>query len=384
MSLTTPWIWHRKNWPKLTFDASALAGDLSHAYGAHANMVAKALSIGLTDAREIALEATASEALATAAIEGERLDLTAVRSSVLRKLGLPSTGPVDRHVDGLIELLHDATTRTDVPLDKERLCGWQASLFPRGFSGVHRITAGAWRTHEYPMQIVSGIPGGETVHYQAPPSAEVPDHMAQFLEWFDRTTPRPACSIDGLARAAVAHLWFESIHPFEDGNGRVGRAIVDFAVAQHLHDPLRLYSLSHQLARSRGAYHDALNAASRGDVDVTTWVQWFIRQCTAAYDAASETIAQALLKRDFWQQAAAADVNDRQRKVLRRLLDAGDGGFLGGMTAAKYMKMTGASKATATRDLVDLEERGLVLSAGGGRSVHYSVAVSGWAHGLVR
>lgn len=381
MSLTTPWIWRRKNWPKLTFDAAVLAGDLSDAYRAHANMVAKALSIGIADANEIALEATASEALATAAIEGERLDLAAVRSSVLRKLGFSSTGPVDRHVDGLIELLHDATTRTDIPLDKERLCGWQASLFPTGFSGVHRITTGTWRTHADHMQVVSGMPGRGTVHYLAPPSAEVPHHMAQFLDWFDRTTPRPSCSIDGLARAAVAHLWFETVHPFEDGNGRVGRAIVDFAVAQHLRDPLRLHSLSHQLARSRGAYYEALNAASRGDVDVTTWVQWFIRQCTAAYDTASEAIAQALLKRDFWQKATAADVNDRQRKVLRRLLDAGDGGFEGGMTAAKYMKMTGASKATTTRDLVDLQERGLVLPKGGGRSVRYNVAVSGWAHG---
>ena len=232
------------------------------------------------------------------------------------------------------------------------------------------------------MQIVSGMPGREVVHYEAPPSKNVPVQMARFLAWFAETSPLNGKVFDGLARAAISHLWFESIHPFEDGNGRIGRAIVDMAMAQHFRAPVRLYSLSRQLLTSRSEYYDVLNQAQRGDVDVTAWVRWFARQCTAAFDTANKVIDQAIEKRRFWDRNAAYELHERQRKVLQRLLDDGDGGFLGGLNVEKYMKMTGVSKATATRDLTEMVAGGQLWSHGAGKAVRYYVNVPGWSHGL--
>jgi Fic family protein len=238
------------------------------------------------------------------------------------------------------------------------------------------------------MQIVSGQPGREVVHYVAPPSKDVPAQMKRFLTWFADTSPAQAAtlpagsrSIDGFARAALAHLWFESIHPFEDGNGRIGRAIVDMVMAQHLRQPVRLYSLSRQFLTS-SAYYDALNHAQRGETDVTAWVQWFARQCTAACHAASQVNDQAIEKRRFWEKHEGGRLHERQRKVLQRLLDDGDGGFLGGLNAEKYMKMTGVSKATATRDLSAMVTCGQLRSHGVGKSVRYYINVPGWSHGV--
>ena len=381
------WIWQQPGWPALIFDSQALGADLAEAYRMHGLIEGKAVAIGLSGTSELALAAMADEVVATAAIEGERLSMDAVRSSVMRRLGLAASGPVDRSVDGLVGVLDDATGQQDQHLDEDRLCRWQSALFPGGTSGLARIAVGRYREHDEPMQIVSGAMGREVVHYEAPPSRDVPRHMADFLRWFDATAPgrQPAPEarpIDGLARAAVAHLWFETIHPFEDGNGRIGRAIVDMAVAQHLRQPVRLYSLSRQLQRMREAYYDHLNAAQRGTLDVTPWVQWFVRQCTAAYAAANQVIDQALEKRRFWERHDASGLNERQRKVLQRLLDAGDGHFLGGLNAEKYTKLTGASKATATRDLADMVRQGQLWTAGAGKALRYYVNVPGWTHGV--
>ncbi len=393
------WIWQQPNWPALTFDAVSLGPDLAEAYRTHGLMEGKAAAIGLTPASEVALDAMTAEAVATAAIEGERLPMDAVRSSVMRRLGLAATGPTQRSIDGLVEVLNDATAGCDQPLDEDRLCRWQSALFPGGTSGITRIAVGRYRTHADPMQIVSGPLGREVVHYEAPPSKDVPRHMREFLRWFEKTTPvRPSSRkptspsrqaakpvaepLDGLARAALAHLWFESIHPFEDGNGRIGRAIVDMAVAQHLRQPVRLYSLSLQLKGEREAYYDGLNAAQQGPLDVTPWVHWFVRQCSAAYVAANRVIDQALQKRHFWDRHEASALKERQRKVLQRLLDAGDGQFDGGLNAEKYMKMTGASKATATRDLTQMVDDGQLWTAGVGKALRYYVNVPGWTHGM--
>jgi Fic family protein len=388
MNLQTPWIWRRAAWPHFTFDPRAIAADLAAAYRLHGVIEGKAAAIGLTPTSQIALDATAEEVVATAAIEGERLSLDAVRSSVMRRLGLASPGPSDRHVDGLVAVIEDATTAHGQPLDADRLCRWQSALFPGGTSGIQRIAVGRYRDHDTPMQIVSGAPGRESVHYESPPSRDVPACMQRFLQWFAETAP-PAdpgratsrTAIDPLARAAIAHLWFESIHPFEDGNGRLGRAIVDMAVAQHLHQPVRLYSLSRQLLASRSGYYDALNAAQRGDLDVTAWVAWFVRQCSAAYASASQVIDRALEKRRFWDRHEGSGLNERQRKALQRLLDAGNGGFEGGMNAEKYIKMTSTSKATATRDLADMVAKGQLWTSGAGKALRYYVAVPGWTHG---
>lgn len=378
-----PWNWLRADWPAFSYDEAAIGADLANAYRLHGIMEGKAAGVGLSATSPAVLEALADEALATAAIEGERLSLDAVRSSVLRRLGLPAQGPVDRAVDGLVAVINDATASHGVPLDEDRLCRWQSALFPGGTSGLHRIAVGRYRDHPDPMQIVSGPPGREVVHFEAPPSADVPRHMDQFIIWFNGTAPGVASTarLDGLARAAIAHLWFESIHPFEDGNGRMGRAIADMAVAQHLSTPARLSSLSRQLLAHRADYYDQLNRCQRGGMDVTSWVQWFVQQCAAAYSAASATMDEALVKRRFAEQHGIAGLPERQRKVLQRLLDDGDGGFLGGLNAEKYMKMTGASKATATRDLAEMVKQGQLWTTGAGKALRYYVNVPGWTHG---
>lgn len=381
------WIWQRAEWPVLAYDAQAAAPDLAEAHRMSGVVEGLALAIGLGQASPVALDALSDEALATAAIEGQRLPPDAVRSSVMRRLGLASTGPKDRHADGLVAVLADATNAPDQPLDADRLCRWQSALFPGGTSGLQRIVVGRYREHTDPMQIVSGLPGRERVHYEAPPSAQVPAQMARFIAWFNDSAPAQARApdeavMDGFARAAIAHLWFESIHPFEDGNGRIGRALVDRVLAQHLRQSVRLHSLSRQLLDQRTAYYDALNRVQRGDADLTNWVRWFARQCTAACQAAVLVIHQAGAKRRFWEQHAGPALHERQRKVLQRLLDDGDGGFAGGLNAEKYMKMTGVSKSTATRDLADLVANGQLWTRGTGRALRYYVNMPGWTHGL--
>ncbi|MBU3737519.1 MAG: Fic family protein [Rhodoferax sp.] len=399
MSARPAWIWQQPDWPVLGYDPQATAVDLSLALRWTGIVEGKAAAIGLQDSLPLVLDAYAEEALATARMEGQALPPDAVRSSVLRHLGLSQQGPVDRHADGLVAVLADATQAPGEPLTEDRLCRWQAALFPTGLSGLQRIAVGRYRDHADPMQIVSGMPGRETVHYEAPPSRDVRRHMGAFLDWFAATNPAaspignpdnaaPRETTDGISRAAIAHLWFESIHPFEDGNGRLGRAVVDLAMAQYLHSghgtSLRLVSLSTQWMRHRTAYYDALNEAQRGTGDVTGWVSWFAQQWTQACQTASKVMDQAVLKQRFWQTHASSVLQPRQRKVLQRLLDDGDGGFLGGLNADKYMKMTKVSKATATRDLALMVAAGQLRSQGKGRAVRYLVNVPEWLHGAER
>ncbi|WP_431051222.1 Fic family protein [Roseateles sp. L2-2] len=387
-SAPTTSIWQRPDWPDFHYDAQAVAPDLFEAYVTHGMVEGKAMAIGLGVTSPVVLDVFADEVIATAAIEGERLSADAVRSSVLRRMGLSEEGPVDRHVDGLVAMIADATGRIDQPLDEDRLCRWQAALFPTGLSGLQRIAVGRYRDHADPMQIVSGRPGREVVHYQAPASRDVPAEMQRFLAWFEATTPRKGVPqslegprLDGLARAAIAHFWFESIHPFEDGNGRVGRAVIDMAIAQHLRPTMRLHSLSRQLLTARTEYYAALEG-SRGGMDLTAWVRWFVRQYTRACDAANHVMDTAVQKRRFWDTQAAGEMAERRRKVLQRLLDDGDGGFLGGLNAEKYMKMTGVSKATATRDLSEMTAAGQLRAHGVGKAMRYYVDVPGWTHGI--
>lgn len=383
------YIWQRPDWPHFTFDSNAALPDLGEAHRALGELEGRAQAIGLAQAREVTLQAFSKEVVATAAIEGETLAADVVRSSVMRRLGLSDDGVVDRRVDALVDIINDALTSINEPLDEDRLCRWQSALFPGGTSGIHRIAVGRYRDHDDPMQIVSGRPGREVVHYTAPPSRQVRAEMQRFLAWFAETKPtdlarpeRRTTPLDGLVRAAMAHLWFESIHPFEDGNGRLGRAVMDLALAQHQGGSIRLYSLSGQLLSSRKAYYDQLNRAQCGDMDVTGWVCWLVQQFAAACHHASAVIDNALLKRAFWEAHAGQLTHERQRKVVQRLLDDGDGGFLGGLNAEKYMKMTGASKATATRDLQALTAHGLLRTVGAGRALRYYVNVSGWRHGV--
>jgi Fic family protein len=277
------YIWQQPDGPLFRFDVVAVGGALQVARQRLGEALELAQALGLPALDGVLQDLWVSEAVATAAIEGERLDLATVRSSVLRRLGLgDAAGPTSRDVDGLVAMMQDATAGFDQPLDGDRLCRWQSALFAGGTSGVQRIAVGRFRDHADAMQIVSGPLGREVVHYTAPPSAAVTAQMERLLDWFEATRPRSDAQrqqkggVDGITRAALAHLWFESIHPFEGGNGRIGRAIADMVLAQDLGRPIRLVSLSGQLQASRRAYCDALNAAQSSGLDVTPWVLWFI------------------------------------------------------------------------------------------------------------
>jgi Fic family protein len=365
------WIWQQPDWPGFRWDEAHLASLLARARLAQGKVIGAAR---LLDAN-LTLEAVAAilveDSLTTSAIEGERLDPDAVRSSVARRLGLPTAGlpAPPRAVDGLIDLLLDATRRHDVPLSAERLFGWQAALFPTGYSGLHAIRVGALRGNE-PMQVVSGGIGKEKVHFIAPPRNGLEAEVDRFLAWFN------ACptGLDGLVRAGLAHLWFVTLHPFEDGNGRLARAITDMALAQDERQPMRLFSLSAQIQRERAGYYDILERTQRDGLDVTEWLAWFLTQVEAAATAAEQTVANTLAKARFWLRHQATDLNERQRKVLNRLLDARPDGFEGGINTRKYMGLTKTSRATAYRELADLVEKGCLRPTGkGGRSSGYEI-----------
>lgn len=374
-----PYIWQQPDWPHLRYDVAIASNALLRARELKGQVSGMARAVGQEGLGKVEQELWMQEAVATAAIEGERLDLAAVRSSVLRRLGADDAGPTDRHIDGLVEVLHDATTRFDEPLDTDRLCRWQSALFPGGTVGIRRIAVGRYRDHADAMQIVSGLPGREVVHYTAPPSSRVPQEMDTFLAWFARTRHS---DMDGIARAAIAHLWFETIHPFEDGNGRVGRAVADMALAQDTGASTRLFSLSRQLLTDRKGYYDALAAGQSGNMDATVFVQWFADAFGRACVASSNVIQASLERSRFWARHAQHAVNERQRQLLQRLLEAGDGGFLGGLNVEKYLKMVRVSKATATRDLSDLVRHGMLHTAGQGKALRYYLTMPGWTHGV--
>lgn len=377
----TRYIWQQKNWPALTVNSVELAAALDSARLEQGRLLGQLDAIGLAQMAEISREVWVQDTLATAAIEGEQLNADSVRSSVARRLGLSHASTRDRDVDGLVELLEDASRNYQTPLTHDRLYRWQAALFAGstidGLAGIRRVAVGCYRTHKDEMQIVSGRQGQEVVHYQAPASTRVKQEMTSFLDWFN-AAPTSLQGMNGLVRAAMAHLWFETIHPFEDGNGRVGRAIADLALAQDMGAAVRVFGLSKQLLESRSEYYDALNAAQCGGLDVTPWVLWFIQSFTKACVRSQAVVQVAMQKAAFWQRANSLDFNARQRKILARLLEAGDGGFLGGMTTDKYSKMNNTSKPTATRDLTQLLAWGLLVVTGVGKATRYAVNVEGW------
>lgn len=369
------YVWQQATWPKWTYDLEALTNVLAHARQRQGMVIGKAQAVGLASDYLACVinQIWINEVMGTAAIEGQQLNLDWVRSSVMRKLGMVNSSQSSRSVDGLVDVMFDATLLFDQELSADRLCRWQSALFPGGTSGIQRIEVGKFRTFPEPMQIVGGKMGEEKVYYQAPDSSRVPQEMEQFINWFNHPN-----NLDGIIRAAIAHVWFETIHPFEDGNGRIGRAIIDIALTQDMQSPLRLYSMSRQLQENRADYYHFLNDAQKGSLDITSWIKWFITQFSAACQQSSAYIDQAVEKARFWASHAGNTFNERQRKTLQKLLDAGDGGFLGGLTADKYAKITGASKATATRDLTDLLQKGALVITGQGKATKYYVNVPGW------
>jgi Fic family protein len=310
------------------------------------------------------------EGLTTSAIEGEKLNPDSLRSSIARRLGLPTAGlpRPSPAVEGLVEVLLDATQRYQQPLTLERLSGWQAALFPTGRSGLLEIRVGTLRGRA-PMQIVSGPIGRERVHYEAPPRARLGREMRSFLKWFNV----PPAGLDGLLRAGLAHAWFEVLHPFEDGNGRVGRALLDMALARDENRSVRLYSMSARFMDQRDAYYAALERTSSGDLDITPWLLWFLEQVEAAVRSSETLVAAVVQKARFWMQHAQSEINERQLKALNRMLDAEPGGFVGGMTNKKYATLTKASPATAQRDLASLVDKGCLVLVGTGRGARYEL-----------
>lgn len=374
------YVWERPEWPNLFFDATLLTEALARARLEQGRVLGAFRAIGLPDSVGVERELWTGEAISTAAIEGEQLDLDTVRSSVMRRLGEENAGQrTNRHVDGLLDVMQDATASWRERLDDDRLTRWHSALFPGGTSGLRRITVGRYRDSTEPMQIVSGAVGKERVHYEAPASANMAREMAAFLDWWERTRRGSEHAIDGLLRAGIGHIWFETIHPFEDGNGRLGRALIDMALAQDIESPQRYCSLSTQLMAHRGAYYDALSAAQRGSVDVTAWLVFFIGQFHLASTAAQMAVDIAIERSRFWVAHADHPVNGRQRKVLQRMLDAGPGGFEGAMSTEKYSHLAPTTKVTASRDLADLSRLGLVVSTGKGRGTRYWINLPGWA-----
>ncbi len=362
------YIWEALKWPEFRWEPRQLIELLAGVSREHGKLLGKMEALGFELRNEAHLQTLTEDVVKTSEIEGENLQREQVRSSIARRLGMDVGGlvPVDRNVEGVVEMMLDATSNYSDPLTEERLFAWHASLFPTGRSGMHQITVGGWRTMDAgPMRVVSGPIGREKVHFEAPSAELVPDEMASFLEWFERST-----EADPLIVAGLAHLWFVTIHPFEDGNGRIARAIADMVLARSERIGQRFYSMSAQIRREHKKYYEILESTQKSELDVTSWLQWFIGCLQRAVEGSEDMLESTLQKARFWERFAMEPLNDRQIKVLNRLLD----GFEGKLTSSKWAKIAKCSQDTAHRDIVDLIERGaLKKDPGGGRSTSYSL-----------
>jgi Fic family protein len=354
----------------MTWDERRLSPLLARASREQGRLLGKMEGLGFRLRSEAHLRTLTEDVVKSSEIEGEKLDSAQVRSSIARKLGLDVGGlvPSDRNVDGVVELMVDATGKHAASLTQERLFGWHAALFPTGRNSLTRITVGDWRDDEAgPMQVISGPVGRQKVHYQAPPANRLSREMKAFLKWL----AKPGDS-DGLLVAGLAHLWFVTIHPFDDGNGRIARAIADMALARAEGTGQRFYSMSAQIRRERNAYYEMLEQTQKGGLDVTAWQEWFLGCLLRAIEGTHDTLGFVLNKAKFWERFAREPLNERQIKALNRLLD----GFEGKLTTSRYAKLAKCSQDTAYRDILDLVERGaLRKDPGGGRSTGYSLAI---------
>ncbi len=364
------YVWQYPTWPTFTLDYEQLTPQLGRCRHFQGQLFQQVKSLGLDLELKAQLESLTKEAVKTAEIEGELLNPDSVRSSVAIRLGLPTAGlPVaPRSVDGLVDILMDATGSDNKPLTAERLQSWQAALFPTGYSGLFKIITGDWRTE--PMQVVSGPVGRKIVHYEAPPAEQVNAEIDAFLTWWQESHPDRG-GVDPILRAGIAHYWFVAIHPFADGNGRIGRALADMALAQGDSAAKRCCSLSSTIMESRDAYYTVLSRTSKGHGDLTEWLSWFLNCHEHAMQESQNTIGKVMGTSRFWQNVSHLDMNTRQRKVVGKLLEAGEDGFEGGLTAKKYQGMSKGSRATVTRDLADLVEKGVLSMQGERRTTKY-------------
>jgi Fic family protein len=362
-------IWQQRDWPQWTYDHERLAPLLAQVHLAQGYLIGRMHDLGPDLRDQATLWVLTQDVLKTSEIEGETLSPESVRSSIARRLGIEigALAPADRHVDGLVDMVLDATQQHATALTTQRLFGWHAALFPTGYSGLNQIRVGRWRDDaQGPMQVVSGPMHRQRVHFEAPAADCLDVEMEGFLSWFNGNNQD-----DPVIKAGLAHLWFVTIHPFEDGNGRMARAVSDMALARAEQSTQRFYSLSAQMQRERKDYFDFLEATQKGGLEVTAWLMWFLGCLLRAIQGADETLSQTLSKARFWQRWAGLPFNERQIKLLNRLLD----GFDGKLTSSKWAAIAKCSQDTALRDINDLLARGaLQKTAASGRSTSYELA----------
>jgi Fic family protein len=364
----TMYLWERRQWPQLGWNNPDLSALLVRTSREQGRLLGRMESVGFDLRAEAHLSTLTEDVVKSSDIEGEKLERDQVRSSIARRLGMDVAGlvPSERNVDGVVEMMLDATGNYAEELTEKRLFAWHAALFPTGHSGMQKIIVGAWRNDSSgPMQVVSGPVGKAKVHYEAPPAARLPREMKRFLRWF-----ADPGSTDPLLVAGLAHLWFVTIHPFDDGNGRIARAIADMALARSEKTGQRFYSMSGQIRRERDSYYTMLERTQKGDPDVTPWQEWFLNCLLRAIEGAQDALGTVLNKARFWERFAKEPLNERQIKVLNRLLD----GFEGKLTTSKWAKVARCSQDTAHRDILDLLARGVLRKdPAGGRSTSYSL-----------
>lgn len=362
------YIWQAGDWPNWRFDLAALASPMAEVSRAQGLLMGRLADVGMAPRDQANLAALTEDVVKTSEIEGEQLNVESVRSSIARRLGVDigALTPVDRHVEGVVEMVLDATTHCQASVTRERLFGWHAALFPTGYSGLSRIKVGGWRDDATgPMQVVSGPIGRQWVHFQAPPAERLEAETSHFLNWLNGAANEPP-----LLRAGLGHLWFVTLHPFDDGNGRIARAIGDLLLARAEGSPQRFYSLSAHIQREREAYYDILEQTQKRSLDVTEWLAWFLDILHRAVDEAHHTLDVVLFKARFWQRWATTPLNERQVKLLSKLLD----GFEGKLTSSKWASIAKCSQDTALRDINDLLARGVLRKMdAGGRSTSYEL-----------
>jgi Fic family protein len=362
------YIWQADDWPNWRYDLAKLAQPMAAVSRAQGALLGRLADVGMALRNEASLAALTEDVINTSEIEGEHLNAASVRSSIARRLGVDIGGlaPVDRYVEGVVDMELDATGRCYVPVSKERFFGWHAALFPTGYAGLSRINVAAWRDDARgPMQVVSGPIGRQRVHFEAPPAERLEFEMTRFIDWLNAETSEPP-----LIKAGLGHLWFVTVHPFDDGNGRIARAVGDLLLARADGNPQRFYSLSAQIQRERKAYYDILERTQKSSLEVTEWLTWFLAMLQRAVDQAQHTLDKVLAKTRFWQRVVGKPMNERQVKVLNRLLD----GLDSKLTSSKWAAIAKCSTDTALRDIHELLEHGVLRkSAAGGRSTSYEL-----------
>ena len=365
------YIWQASDWPSWRYDLAALAQSLAHVSRAQGLLMGRLADIGMVLRDQASLSVLTEDVIKTSEIEGEQLNVESVRSSIARRLGVDigALAPVDRHVESVVQMVLDATANCNAAVSRDRLFGWHAALFPTGYSGLARINVGGWRNDATgPMQVVSGPLGRQRVHFEAPPADRLQSETDRFINWANSASNEPP-----LIKAGLAHLWFVTLHPFDDGNGRIARAVGDLFLARADGSPQRFYSLSAQIQRERKAYYDILERTQKQSLDVTEWLTWFLETLHRAVDQAQHTLDAVLAKTRFWQRWAApgsAPLNERQVKLINRLL----AGFEGKLTSSKGAAIAKCSPDTALRDITDLLVRGVLRkTAAGGRSTSYEL-----------